>query len=97
MSIPSKKEIEAEFIKLAEKCFMQSPTNDYFKEKGKDFISQTRSHDLSAIIEWVKGEKGKWAEANNFVDADTSELVNSIYDKAIDDFVAHLTSLQENI
>ncbi len=128
--MPSKKEIEASFDKefttshpgdsgmggndpqepLYELC--TSDPNDI-----KDFISKLRTDDLSAIIEWVKSEKGEdYSDKNiedrlrvftltphsdesmkEFTRAVTEIASKMVKNKAIDDFVAHLTSLQETI
>ncbi len=117
MLIPSKKEIEADYLKKfvtlmssesgAKKAHWKRYdfTNDTYSDVKTlynepvnpmhvfDFISSTRSHDLSAIIEWVKLEKME----NTKDESDSDYFFGYGYNRAIDDFIAHLTSLQENV
>ncbi len=108
MPLPSKKEIEAELKEIYEMNHGKTineitfASDDVFTFKEQvEWVSSIRERDLSAIIEWVKGEKvtfhfTEYVSARiGAKDPETAKKVG--YNQAIDDFVAHLTSLQETI
>lgn len=75
---------EDEFIKLAEKCFMQSPMNDYFKERGKSFISKALAHErklaqeeiLNELLKVLPEYESTSARVKNFIKSKGITLLN---------------------
>ena len=104
----NKKEIEAELRKEFEN---QYPTDDlnvmekYLLKTSTDWwlskMKAKETQDLNEIIDWVKGQEVDMEDSNNFiagiVNGDKAiEFMNG-RNQAVSDFVAHLTTLKEEI